>query len=101
MAYNTVVRLQLEYAAAVWHAHTKNKSKQVEKVQHRAARWVSCYYVSVYRTWLKLWVGKRVQVGNDQEKAQSERHSNSKNRGGKTKLTIYTYTQKIYRKLSE
>ena len=28
---------------------------------------------------------KKVQVGNDQEKAQSEKDSNSKNRGGKKK----------------
>ena len=27
--------------------------------------------------------GKKVQVGNDQEKTQSERDSHSKNRGGK------------------
>ena len=45
MAYNTLVRPQLEYAAAVWDPHTKDKSKQVEKVQRRAARWVSCNYV--------------------------------------------------------
>ena len=32
---------------------------------------------------------KKVQVGKDQEKAQSEKDSHSKNRGGKkTKLTI-------------
>ena len=32
---------------------------------------------------------KKVQVGNDKEKAQSERNSNSKFRGGKkTKLAI-------------
>ena len=32
---------------------------------------------------------KKVQEGNDQEKAQSEKDSHSKNRGGeKTKLTI-------------
>ena len=33
---------------------------------------------------------EKVQVGNDQEKAQSEKDSNSKNRGvgKKTKLTI-------------
>ena len=29
----------------VWDPHTKDKSKQVEKVQRRAARWVSCNYV--------------------------------------------------------
>ena len=31
--------------------------------------------------------GKKVQVGKDQEKAQSEKDSDSKNRGGKNKLT--------------
>ena len=30
----------------------------------------------------------QIQVGNDQEKAQSERNSYSKNRGGKNKMTI-------------
>ena len=35
---------------------------------------------------------KKVQVGNDQEKAQLERNSHSKNQGGKkTKLTIRYY----------
>ena len=37
-----------------------------------------------------------VQIGNDQEKAQSERNSYSKNRGGKNKLTIrYLYLENI------
>ena len=31
---------------------------------------------------------QKVNVGNDQEMAQSETNSHSKNRGGKTKLTI-------------
>ena len=41
--------------------------------------------------------GKKVQVGKDQEKAQSEKDSHSKNRGGeKTKLTIrYLYHENI------
>ena len=40
---------------------------------------------------------KKVQVGKDQEKAQSEEDSHSKNRGGKkTKLTIrYLYHENI------
>ena len=40
---------------------------------------------------------KKVQVGNDQEKAQSEKDSKSKIRGGKkTKLTIrYLYHENI------
>ena len=39
----------------------------------------------------------KVQVGNDQEKAQTEKDSHSKNRGGKkTKLTIrYLYHENI------
>ena len=45
MAYNTLVRPQLEYAAAVWDPDTKGKTSQIEKVQRRAARWVSCNYV--------------------------------------------------------
>ena len=37
----------------------------------------------------------KVQVGKDQEKAQSEKDSHSKNRGGKKpKLTIKYYTMK-------
>ena len=32
---------------------------------------------------LRLWPCKKVQVGKDQEKAQSEKASQSKNRGGK------------------
>ena len=45
---------------------------------------------------------KKVQVGKDQEKAQSEKDSHSKNRGGK-KLNSHsgTYTMKTYRKPNE
>ena len=45
---------------------------------------------------------KKVQVGKDQEKAQSERDSHSKNRGGeKTKLTIKHLYHETYRKPNE
>ena len=45
---------------------------------------------------------KKVQVGKDQEKAQSERDSHSKNRGGKkTKLTIGHLYHETYRKPNE
>ena len=38
----------------------------------------------------------KVQVGNDQEKAQSEKASHSKTEVGKTKLTIrYLYSENI------
>ena len=47
-------------------------------------------------------IEKKVQVGKDQEKAQSEKDSHSKNRGGK-KLNYLsgTYTMKTYRKPNE
>ena len=56
--------------------------------------------MNVFQTFTKMLrsnqanVNKNVQAGNDQEKAQSERNSDSKNRGGKkNKLTIgYMYT---------
>ena len=45
---------------------------------------------------------KKIQVGKDQEKAQSERDSHSKNRGGKkTKLTIRHLYHETYRKPNE
>ena len=47
-------------------------------------------------------VNKKVQVGKDQEKAQSERDSHSKNRGGKkTKLTVRHLYHETYRKPNE
>ena len=45
---------------------------------------------------------KKVQVGKDQEKAQSEKDSHSKNRGGKkTKLTIRYIYHETNRKPNE
>ena len=46
-------------------------------------------------------IHKKVQVGKDQEKAQSERDSHSKNRGGKNKLTIRHLYHETYRKPNE
>ena len=53
-------------------------------------------YVQVQETeWPAVW--KKAQAGKDQEKAQSEKDSHSKNRGGtKNKLTIrYLYHENI------
>ena len=44
-AYNTRVRPQLEYSAAIWDPNTKVKTEQIEKVQRRAARWTTCNFV--------------------------------------------------------
>ena len=43
----------------------------------------------------------KVQLGKDQEKAQSEKDSHSKNRGGKNKLTIRYLYYETYRKPNE
>jgi hypothetical protein len=43
-AYQTIVRPTLEYCSTVWDPHTKTQSETIEKVQRRAARWVTGRY---------------------------------------------------------
>jgi hypothetical protein len=40
IAYQTLVRHQLEYGSEVWSPHTKIQIGQIENVQRRAARWM-------------------------------------------------------------
>ena len=47
------------------------------RVMTRNVQLEKCVYIVINHE------GKKVQVGKDQEKAQSERDSHSKNRGGK------------------
>ena len=47
MAYNSLVRPQVEYALiVVWSLYTKDNINKIEKVQRRAARWVTNDYSS-------------------------------------------------------
>ena len=39
VAYKTLLRPQLEYAAPIWHSYHETQIAQVEKVQRTAARW--------------------------------------------------------------
>ena len=44
LAYQSLVRPQLEYSATVWHPHTEDLTKTLEMVQRRAARYVLNQY---------------------------------------------------------
>ena len=46
MAYNTLVRPQLEYASPVWSPYTQASIKKVETILHRVALWVTNNYSS-------------------------------------------------------
>ena len=52
---------------------TEINSKWIQKIKH--------IFEETGR--LDIWLNEKVQVGKDQEKAQSEKDSHSKNRGGK------------------
>ena len=43
-AYKALINPKLEYAASVWDPHTQADIKTLEKVQRRAARWVTSRY---------------------------------------------------------
>ena len=67
-AYNSLVRPLLEYASPVWDPHTKQNIDQIEKVQRRAARYVSnCYHRTSSVTTLLQTLGWRTLATRRQE----------------------------------
>ena len=57
--YNTLVRPHLEYAASVWDPHVTKHKQAIEKVQRRAARWVTNQHTvcQVSQLCCKNWTG--------------------------------------------
>ncbi len=47
MAYQSLVRLQIEYAAVVWDPHTLALTRQVEMIRRRAARYATQRYHNI------------------------------------------------------
>ena len=53
-AYTTLIRPCLEYCSSVWDPHTQKHVKDIEGIQHRAARFVKGCYVHTPGTVTKL-----------------------------------------------
>jgi hypothetical protein len=49
-AYQALVRPKLEHRCSVWDPHTKDQQQKLEKIQHRAARYIQNNYDYTSRT---------------------------------------------------
>ena len=77
-------------------------TKQCHDMTGLASNMSNYVIVVARRLWLVYTFDKKVQVGKDQEKAQSEKDSQPKNRGGKKpNQQSGTYTIKTFRKPNE
>ena len=78
-----------------WKIRTEHKNKTIQMNNFKCIKYQS--HICSHQKFMNQRCTRKVQVGNDQEKAQVERDSHSKNGGGKkTKLTIrYLYHENI------
>lgn len=55
IAYRTLVRPHLEYCAQAWNPHTARNIEMLEKVQKRAARWITAKWDKNTKRWSKAY----------------------------------------------
>ena len=61
--YKGLVRPVLEYGISVWDPHTHGLQEELEKVQNRAARFVTGNYVFFFLNWEHDWHFRSTEMG--------------------------------------
>ena len=98
-AYNTLVHPQLEYAAPVWDPHFKEKILQLEKVQHRAARWTTSSFD--YRSSVTAIVNDLGWRTLEQRRADARRNQDNSPTRQLTDTVFETIHRQILRQLTD